>query len=352
MRRKIEKATHRLRTCVGAVALASSVMLGSPSPAVAAEDAVVEALIQRGIQLRRGGSDDQALNVFLEAERQDPKSVRVLLHVVTAAQASGKWLMADSYMRKVSALSNDEYYRRHSDAIEAVRRSIAARVGTFQVQGEPEGASVRLDGQLVGTLPMNEPAAVESGTYLMEVQKPGYYRLRRSVNVVGGVLTREPVELNAVTTRADLASGAGPASGTTAVGVDSNGGGSWLSSPAMAWTLIGVGAASGITSAIALQLREDRVQSWNDERRCIGTDGTTRQDRCGDLKSDADMFQTVGIVTAIAGAAFAGTGLTLLLAGGSDEARSAPTDTASSGGRLKLTGCDAGLMSIACRGSF
>lgn len=352
MRRKLEKATHSLRACVGTVALLTSVIVGAPSPALAAEDAVVEALIQRGIQLRRGGSDDQALNVFLEAERQDPRSVRVLLHIVTAAQAAGKWLMADSYMRKVSALSDDEYYRRHSDAIQAVRRSIDARVGTFQAQGEPEGASVRLDGQLVGTLPMNEPAPVESGTYVMEVQKAGYYRLRRSVNVVGGVLTREPVELNAIPTRADLAAGGDSVgSGAEQAGGDGAAERSWWSSPALAWTLIGVGAASGATSAIVFQLREARVESWNDERRCISNTGDTRQQRCGDLKSDAETFQTLGIITAAAGVAFVGTGAALLLGSGNEDSNRA-SDSASAGGGLKVTGCGAGFMSIACRGSF
>jgi len=196
-------ARHRLNACVRRVVLLS--VLCSATPSLAAEDAVVEALIQRGIQLRRNSADEEALAVFLEAERQAPTSVRVLLHVVTAAQSAGKWLLADSYMRKVSLLSDNDYYRRHADAIDVVRRTIAARVGSFQAQGGPDGASVRLDGHLVGTLPMADPAPVESGAYLMEVQKPGYYRLRRSVNVVGGVLTREPVELNRAAARADLA---------------------------------------------------------------------------------------------------------------------------------------------------
>src|SRR5690606_32713081 len=122
-----------------------------------------------------------------------------------------KWLLADSYMRKVSKLSDDPYYARHADAIEVVRRSIATRVGTFQAQGAPDGASVRLDGELVGTLPMTEPASLEAGAYLMEVHKPGFYRLRRNVTISGGVLTREPVELNQVTIRGDLGAGAGAA---------------------------------------------------------------------------------------------------------------------------------------------
>jgi hypothetical protein len=348
MRRKLEKATHRLRVCVGAVAFMS--IVGGTTPAMAAEDAVVEALIQRGIQLRRSGEDDQALTVFLEAERQDPKSVRVLLHVVTAAQAAGKWLMADSYMRKVSALKDDEYYRRHADAIDVVRRSIAARIGTFQAQGEPDGASVRLDGQLIGTLPMSDPVSVESGTYQMEVYKPGFYRLRRSVNVVGGVLTREPVELNVVPARADAAAaGTLSSDGSASAGAPDQEG-SWLTSPTTAWTLVGLGVASSIASGVAFQLREDRVSTWNDENECVREDGSTRQATCGDFKSDAETFQTVGIATAIAGVALAGTGVALLIAGG-DSTEKPSSDTASTGG-LKLTSCGAGLMSLACRGSF
>jgi hypothetical protein len=343
MRRKLEKATHRLRLCVGTVTLVT--MMGSAMPALA-EDAVVEALIQRGIQLRRSSSDAEALSVFLEAERQDPKSVRVLLHIVTAAQASGKWLMADSYMRKVAALSEDSYYRRHAEAIEVVRRSIAARVGTFQVQGEPDGASVRLDGQLIGTLPMNDAVSVESGSYLMEVFKPGFYRLRRSVNVVGGVLTREPVELNPVPARSADLSGGDSAVGGAGTGSDSEG--SWVKSPALAWTLVGLGAASGVASGISFAMRENRAQRWNDESECVQqSGGLTREQRCGDYKDEVDMYQTVGIITAVAGVALAGTGAVLLLTGDDHE-----TAEASRSGHLQLTGCDAGLLSLSCRGSF
>jgi hypothetical protein len=209
---------------------------------------------------------------------------------------------------------------------------------------------VRLDGQLIGTMPMNEPVSIESGSYLMEVFKPGFYRLRRSVNVVGGVLTREPVELNPMPARADLAGAAGDSARGGAGGEDA-GDSSWLTAPATAWTLVGLGAASGVASVITLRLREDRVSTYNDESECVRSNGDSRQETCGNLKSEAETFQTIGIVTGIAGVALAGTGLALLFAGG-DETSSVASDTASNGGSLKLTGCGAGLMSIACRGSF
>ena len=139
MRPVIRTAKSGLVGCLCAVVLSNATLVASP--ASAAEDAVVEALIQRGIHLRRNSADADALAVFLEAEKQDPTSVRVLLHVVTAAQAAGKWLLADSYMRKVSKLSADPYYARHADAIEVVRRSIATRVGTFQASAASEMVS-------------------------------------------------------------------------------------------------------------------------------------------------------------------------------------------------------------------
>ena len=347
MRQLFGSAKHRLVTCLGGVVLLGAVF--AASPASAAEDAVVEALIQRGIQLRRNSADEDALAVFLEAEKQDPTSVRVLLHVVTAAQAAGKWLMADAYMRKVSALSDDPYYRRHADAIEVVRRSIAARIGSFHVQGGPDGASVRLDGQLVGTLPMVEPASVEAGAYLMEVHKPGFYRLRRNVTISGGVLTREPVELNQAVVRGDVGAGSGSASGSDAVGAEQNQ--SWWSSPAVGWTLIGLGVVSGAVSGVSFAVREDRATQWNNESECVLRDGGTRLDACKPVKEDIDTAQTIGVVTGIAGVALLGAGITHLIAtGGHDEADPAASPPEEAG--VKVQGCGAGFLSIACHGSF
>lgn len=347
MRQEFGSAKQRLFSSARALLLAS-MLFGVARPA-AAEDAVVEALIQRGIQLRRDSSDEEALAVFLEAEKQDPTSVRVLLHVVTAAQAAGKWLVADTYMKKVSALSDDAYYRRHADAIDVVRRAVTARVGTFQAQGEPDGASVRLDGQLVGTLPMKEPASIEAGAYLMEVHKPGFYRLRRNVTITGGVLTREPVELNRAQVRSDLGAGSG-ADGSN-FGVDGPVERSWWQAPAVGWTMLGVGAASGVVSTIAFITREQRVKEWNDDSCIPQSDAaSTREENCGNYRDEAETAETIGMVTGVIGVVFAGLGVTHLLTQGEPEPPSTESTGANAGPRL--TGCDAGLMSLSCQGTF
>lgn len=351
MRPKFWPAKSGLVACLRAVVFVNAVC--AATPVFAAEDAVVEALIQRGIQLRRNNSDEEALAVFLEAEKQDPTSVRVLLHVVTAAQAAGKWLLADSYMRKVTALESDPYYQRHADAIDVVRRSIASRVGTFQAQGGPDGASVRLDGQLVGTLPMTAPASIEAGAYLMEVHKPGYYRLRRNVTISGGVLTREPVELNRAVARGDLGAGPGTAGVAGAGGdIGAEPDRSWWQSPALGWTFVGLGVASGVASGISFATREDRVDRWNDDR-CIPREEpqVTREEQCGQFKDQAETAQTIGIVTAVAGVVFTGVGITQLLTSGGDS-DTVGEDTATARHGLRVTDCGAGFLTVACRGSF
>jgi hypothetical protein len=350
MRQLSKSATHKFANRVRAVAFLSAISVATP--ALAAEDAVVEALIQRGIQLRRNSADEDALAVFLEAEKQDPTSVRVLLHVVTAAQAAGKWLMADSYMRKVSALSDDSYYRRHSEAIEVVRRAIASRVGTFQAQGGPDGASVRLDGQLVGTLPMDQPSSVEAGAYLMEVHKPGFYRLRRQVTISGGVLTREPVELNRAVARGEVGAGAGTSGLGDELGGDAGARDrGWWASPVVGWSLVGAGMASGLASGISFGVRESKVSRYNDENACVPSSGVSRGDACASEKDDAETAQTIGIVTGIAGVALVGVGITHLLTVGGSESNSARNSAQAESGPT-LQGCGAGLLTIACHGTF
>lgn len=343
MRQLLGSAKQRLSRGVRVAVLAST-FLGAVTPALA-EDAVVEALIQRGIQLRRDSSDEEALAVFLEAEKQDPTSVRVLLHVVTAAQAAGKWLVADAYMKKVSALSDDAYYRRHADAIDVVRRAVTARVGSFQAQGEPDGASVRLDGQLVGTLPMKEPTSIEAGAYLMEVHKPGFYRLRRNVTITGGVLTREPVELNRAVVRSDVGAGAGVADGS--LGGD-GGEPSWVESPVLGWSLVGAGVVSGVVSGVAFMAQKNSAERWNDDGRCVPNNGQTREDNCGSDRSSAESAETLGVITAVAGVALAGAGIVQLVLSDGGRPERTPADEAG----VKISQCSPGILGIVCQGSF
>jgi hypothetical protein len=338
--------SSNLPVAVGSLAVAALVSFSSS--ASAQESAEVEAILKRGIQLRKDGQDEAALAVFQEAEAQAPNSVRVLLHVATAAQAASKWLLADEYLKKADTHKNDPYYIRYSAEIEEVRNTTAQRVGHFRAVGDPSGAEVILNGQVVGTLPMENPKTLEAGTYVLEVNKAGFYRLRRPISVPGGVLTRETVELNERT--GGTPDPNDPNSGTPAEPP------SFWASSGMTWTLAGVAAAAGVTSGVAFILREQAAKHWNDDDRCLssnpGDQDQSREDLCGDVRNDIDTAEQVGIVSGVIGIAFAGAALTHWIATSGN--REPGTDSAARR-EHKTTGsvqCSPGLMSLVCAGTF
>ena len=126
---------------------------------------------------------------------------------------------------------------------------------------------------------------------------------------------------------------------------------SWWASPAVGWTLIGLGVASGAVSGVSFAVREDRASQWNNESECVTSDGATRLDTCGSVKDEIDTAETIGVVTGIAGVALLGAGITHLIAtGGSNEED--PVSTPAEEAGLRVQGCGAGFLSIACHGSF
>jgi len=335
-----------LPTATGSLAVVAAV-LSVTSAARAQESAEVEAILRRGIQLRRDGQDEAALAVFQEAEAQAPNSVRVLLHVATAAQAASKWLLADEYLRRADLHKNDPYYVKYQGEIEEVKNITAQRVGHFRAVGEPSGAEVILNGQVVGTLPMENPKTLESGTYVLEVNKPGFFRLRRPISVPGGVLTRETVELNE--------RGPNDPPGTDGPGTPAEPQSFWASS-GMTWTLAGIAAAAGITSGVSFYLRERAADHWNDDGRCLSTvpneQNTSREDLCGNVRNDVDTAEQVGIVSGVVGIAFAGAALTHWIATSNG---SEPGVDSSARREHKSTGsvqCSPGLMNVVCAGTF
>jgi hypothetical protein len=334
-----------LPTATGSLAIAAAV-LSVTSSARAQESAEVEAILKRGIQLRRDGQDEAALAVFQEAEAQAPNSVRVLLHVATAAQAASKWLLADEYLRKADQHKNDAYYVKYQNEIEEVKNITAQRVGHFRAVGEPSGAEVILNGQVVGTLPMENPKTLEAGTYVLEVNKPGFFRLRRPISVPGGVLTRETVELN------ERGPNDPPGGGDPNTPAEPP---SFWASSGMTWTLAGVAAAAGITSGVSFFLRERAAKHWNDDGRCLsnapGELNSRREDLCGNVRNDIDTAEQIGVVSGIVVITFAGAALTHWIAtsGGGE----AGVDSAKR--EHKTTGsvqCSPGLMNVVCAGTF
>jgi hypothetical protein len=342
-------AILRMLLVVGVLGAAASSAYAADDPLMGGEQGS-EDLLKQGIALRRSGNDEAALAVFLDLEKRNPDSVRLLLHIATAAQATGKWIMAYEYLQKAAAHKDESYYQRHRTAIDNVERTISQRVGQFRARGTPSGAEVRINGEVVGSLPLTGVRPMEVGSYVLEVYKPGFYPLRRPITISGGGgLTQETVDLKE--RGAALAAGGTGMEGnlsTADTGVAPTG---WWRSRWVTWTMVGVGVAAAATSGIAFGIRERDAAKWNDNSRCLDNSPTgltrSRDQVCGSLRREIDTAQTVGVVTGITAVGFGGAALVHWLATSRDRpAESAPPPPQAG------AGCSPGFGSVVCYGTF
>jgi len=228
----------------------------------------LDTLIQRGIELRRSGKDSEALRAFETAEGEDRHSIRLRVHLASTHQALGHWLEADVYLQGVLAEEKDPYVTRHRATLEKAAEFVGRHIGSVEVTGEPAGAEVRLNGDLLGTLPVPATRTLV-GSYELQVTRSGYYEVRRPVVVGPRGVVRESVEL------ASIAKTPAPSPRAPALREADVGSGSprWLS-----WALSGASAGALLTTGVALYLREQHASRWNSSA-CLDV-GRLRGDVC------------------------------------------------------------------------
>jgi hypothetical protein len=194
-------------------------------------------------------------------------------------------------------------------------------------------------------LPIAEAVPVELGAYTLEVSRPGFYQLRREVTVSGGgALSQEVVELQP-SLEPSPAAGSSTEAGAhpqRRASVDRER--SFWSSRALTWTLGGVTAAAAATTGIALAVREQKVKSWNDDKRCLDWQNPdrSREAVCGDERRSADLAGTIALTAGIATGVFATATIAQWLATPREpEARAS-----------RASGCGIGALSVVCSGTF
>lgn len=324
-------------------AVAAAVIVTAPAaalaqpgrPASSAEGAgaepELEAMIQRGIELRRAGQDAQALGVFEAALARAPGSTRAQVHLASTHQALGQWVEADRYLSQALREENDPYVRRHRATLERAQEFLEHRLGSLDVQGGPEGAELWLSGRYLGQLPLSAPARVPIGSYVLEVRKQGFYPISRPLSIGGRTLLRERVELAQRATASLGAAAERPA------GADAGSGSSrWLT-----WTLAGAGLGAGAASAIAFGVREGHAERWNSSD-CVAA-GMTRGQMCRDELESGREAERWGIAAAaVSGALLVGAAASFFL----------EVDSIEEAGELSLRGCGLTGAGARCFGSF
>jgi tetratricopeptide (TPR) repeat protein len=171
----------------------------APSPAPGSNvaptaNADAERLIGEGIGLRERGLDAEALQRFERAYVLAP-TARAMAQRGLAEQALGRWLDAEAHLESSLADKADAWIRQHRITLEGSLLNVRRRIGTLQVQGGQPGAEVRLEGRLVGRLPLAAPLRAVAGRVTLEVTLEGHYPIRREVDIEGGAIATETIEL-------------------------------------------------------------------------------------------------------------------------------------------------------------
>jgi hypothetical protein len=169
------------------LALAGTVLLGvaSGGEAYATDPAAVEALIARGVELRRAGDDVRALPLFKQAYDQagTPRSAAQLGLV---EMQLGYHAEADRHLREALASPDDFWVRKNRTALEGALADLRGRLAEIHIRGTPAGAEVLVNQRPVGRLPLDGPVRVAKGEVTIEVRAPGGKVGRRSFATTPG----------------------------------------------------------------------------------------------------------------------------------------------------------------------
>jgi hypothetical protein len=179
----------------GRVTLAAVACLVLCAPLVAhAAGGDDDAIIKRGVELRRKSQDREALAEFQRALaiRETP---RVIAQIGLAEDALGLWLSAEEHLTRALRNQSDPWIVRNVAPLRQALTAVSEHIGSVEIWGEPAGAAVVINGKVVGALHPAAVARVAAGTCTVVVRAEGYEELTRSIQVKAGVLVRENVQL-------------------------------------------------------------------------------------------------------------------------------------------------------------
>jgi hypothetical protein len=310
----------------------------------AAQPANEDELIRQGIELRVQGRDAEALERF-ERAWQLAHAPRARAQIALAEQALGRWLEAEAHLLEALAVASDPWIQRTREVLEQSLSVIRQHVGTLEIEGNAPGATIRIDGREVGSLPLGTPLRQRAGDVTLEITAEGYYSVSRRVTIPAAGVAHEVIELTPRPVVAPpLTTPPTALPFTPPVATDRGA----PTRRVLAWAALGGAvafAAGGVTFHV---LREQAATRYNlglTAGRCAGSDIAVETDAT--CQSDRDATATFHALT-IAGYVTAGilavTSTVLFLSGGAPRPAVAARRVACGGGP--------GIVGVACAVTF
>jgi hypothetical protein len=162
--------------------------------ALATDAGDADALIARGLELRRAGDDQQALPLFQQA-LEKKKTPRALAQVGLCELALGLWVDGEDHLQQALANKSDAWIHKNERQLKVALDHTQDKLGSLDVWGEPAGAHVAVDGHPMGSLPLDHPLRLSAGRHSLLIEATGFLSDSRFVDVPARAAVREHTAL-------------------------------------------------------------------------------------------------------------------------------------------------------------
>jgi hypothetical protein len=186
-----------IRTLHSCVLVSFLLAAGEHPGATAASGAEVEVLIKEGISFMAARDYVAAMDAFRRAHEIAP-SARTFAQIGFVYMATRRWVEAEDQFLQAIADGKDKWAQRNREVLAESLTRARQHLGFVEITGQPAEAEIRIDGELVGVLPMRRPMRFEARSVMVTVTSPGFKRFESSTQVPVGATTRIEVSLERV----------------------------------------------------------------------------------------------------------------------------------------------------------
>ncbi len=280
-------------------ALVCLVVLGASRPAQAGDPAAARELLKRGYLLAQEGRCDQAVSLYDESVRLDPKAITLINYadceekLARLGSALGHWVDARARAKVEGNVAVEEEAERRANLLEPR----LARLTILAPADAPAGTTVERDGVTVGAVSYGIATPVDPGSHTLVVKAPGREDETVTVALAEGEARRVQLALGRPGRPSSVRATSAAARGRT--------------SP-LVWVGFGVGAAGlavgSVTGLMAIGRANDA------ERACPS--GNCPDVASLDKVEEGRALGTVSTIAFVAGGAGIAFGAAMLLFGG------------------------------------
>lgn len=156
-------------------------------PAARAGQPSVDELIQKGLELRREGKPEQALDLFKRAHARAP-SPRTFGQMGLVEASLERWVDAETHLSLALANPDDAWVTKNRAFLNGALASSRQHLGDLIVSG-PAGTEIAVAGKPVGTLPAVPALRLAEGTVVVTADAPGFKPFEQTVTIQAGART-------------------------------------------------------------------------------------------------------------------------------------------------------------------